>query len=213
MTDTRWKHPFTAILAGPSGCGKTYFVKRFLTCLPSMVSVTFKNIVWCFGEWQPVYDTIQGYVSFQEGLPDIQQFNADSGPHLLIIDDQMREADSRIVDLFTKGSHHRNLSIMFITQNLFHQGKGCRDISLNTHYIVCFKNPRDKGQIYHLCRQVCPENSLFLREAYQDATTPPHGYLVLDLKQDTLDNLRFRTQIFPDDKCNYVYVPTKTVRK
>jgi hypothetical protein len=27
-----------------------------------------------------------------------------------------------VCDLFTKGSHHRNISVVLITQNLFHQG-------------------------------------------------------------------------------------------
>ena len=31
---------------------------------------------------------------------------------------------------FTKGSHHRNLSIIYIVQNIFHQGKEMRNISL-----------------------------------------------------------------------------------
>ena len=46
--------------------------------------------------------------------------------NLIVIDDQMIEAgkDNRIVNLFTKGSHHRNLSVIYIVQNLFHQGKG-----------------------------------------------------------------------------------------
>ena len=49
------------------------------------------------------------------------------------IDDLMTEAkcDQRIADLFTKGSHHRNISIVYLTQNVFPQGKACRDIALN----------------------------------------------------------------------------------
>jgi hypothetical protein len=64
--------------------------------------------------------------------------------------------DKRISDRFTKGSHHRNLSIIYIVQNIFHQGKEMRNISLNAHYIVLFKTPRDKQQIYMLARQINP---------------------------------------------------------
>ena len=47
-----------------------------------------------------------------------------------MFDDQMIYAskDKRIVNLFTLGSHHRNLSVIYIVQNLFHQGKGSRSI-------------------------------------------------------------------------------------
>ena len=61
-----------------------------------------------------------------------------------MFDDQMIYAskDKRIVNLFTRGSHHRNLSVSYIVQNLFHQWKGSGSISLNSHYLVLFKNPR-----------------------------------------------------------------------
>ena len=108
----------------------------------------------------------------------------DPKPKLIIIDDLMRESSSveAIVNLFTKDSHHNNLSVIFIIQNIFHQGKGQRDISLNAQYIVKFRNLRDRAQIRHLARQVYPENPRFLEEAYWDATSQPYNYLLLDLK-------------------------------
>jgi ABC-type dipeptide/oligopeptide/nickel transport system ATPase subunit len=67
-------------------------------------------------------------------------------PCLIILDDLLDEAYSReVCDLFTKGSHHRNLSVILITQNLLHQGRLCRDISLNAKYLVLLKNVRDKN--------------------------------------------------------------------
>jgi hypothetical protein len=64
--------------------------------------------------------------------------------------------DKRIAELFIKGSYHRNLSIILIVQNIFHQGKEMRNISLNAHYIVLFKSPRDKQDISMLARQINP---------------------------------------------------------
>lgn len=204
--DPRWKHPFSAIVAGPSGCGKSHFVMKFIDHIKDMCDVKFENIYWHYSEWQPGYDA--NNVIFKEGIPNMEDFNG-SKANLVIIDDLMRESDGRVVDLFTKGCHHRNISVFFITQNLFHQGKGQRDISLNAHYIVCFKNPRDKAQIRHLAQQVHPENSKFIQEAFSDATREAHGYLLLDMKQSTPDEMRFRSMIFPSDSYNYVYVPKK----
>lgn len=73
---------------------------------------------------------------------------------------------------------------------------------------MAFKNPRDRQQILHLSRQVYPTNPRFIQEAFTDATTEPFGYLLFDLTQTTPDNLRFRTNIFVDDRPqNIVYVP------
>ena len=65
--------------------------------------------------------------------------------NLVVIDDLIQKLgnDPRITSLFTKGCHHRNLSVIFILQNIFHRGKELRDVSLNCHYLVLFKSPRD----------------------------------------------------------------------
>jgi hypothetical protein len=68
-----------------------------------------------------------------------------------------------------------------------------------------FKNVRDKHQFLDLVRQVRPEVPKELYKAYLKAPKIPHGYLVLDLAQDTDDRLRFRTCIFTDE-CPTFYV-------
>lgn len=208
-----WKAPFCAVLAGPSGCGKSVWVKKFLKYIDQMVDVTFTRKIVYYGEWQNGYLEYGTDIEFREGLPQSSDFTGDVNPKLIIIDDLMREgSNNSVADLFTKGSHHKNLSIIFLSQNLFHQGPSSRDISLNAHYMVIFKNPRDRAQIQHMARQIYPENSKFLQEAYYDATSTPHGYLLLDLKQSTPESCRVRSNIFPDDVHNYVYVPKNIKR-
>ena len=46
------------------------------------------------------------------------------------------------------------MSVIFLTQNLFHKNKHMRTISLNAHYLVLFKNPRDVEQFTTLARQM-----------------------------------------------------------
>lgn len=204
-----FNHPFTAIVAGPSGCGKSNFVTNFIKYVKAISSVNFVQITWCFDEMQPLYNLKN--VNYCQGIPDLSMFDGKEA-QLVIIDDLMRESDGRIVDIFTKGSHHRNLSVFYITQNLFHQGKGQRDISLNSSYIIYFKNPRDRTQIRYLARQVSSENTKFMEDSYKDATKEAHGYLMIDLKQDTSEMCRFKTKIFPPDGYCTVYVPTKVFK-
>ena len=52
-------------------------------------------------------------------------------------------SDQRAVDLFTRGSHHMGVSVLYRTQNLFPPGKLSRTISLNSHYMLIFRNSRD----------------------------------------------------------------------
>jgi len=112
-----------------------------------------------------------------------------------------------VCDLFTKGSHHRNIGVLLLTQNIFHQAAQCRYISLNAKYLVLLKNVRDKNQFTFLARQAYPEHSQSLYDSYRNATLRPHGFFILDFAQDTDDRLRFRTHVFPDEGPPIVYAP------
>ena len=103
--------------------------------------------------------------------------------NLIAFDDQMIDAskDKWIVNLFTRGSHHRNLSVIYIVQNIFHLGKGSRSISLNSHYLVLFKNPRDKLQILTLAKQMYPGQTDFFLNQYEEAVKRPFGHLLIIL--------------------------------
>jgi len=143
-------------------------------------------------------------VEFIEGLLRRENFDGTQST-LLILDNLMNETNRSVTDLFTKGSRHRDLSVVYIVQNLFNNGKEHRTISLNGHYIVEFKNPRDASQIVHLAKQVYLGKVKAVQEAFKDATSTPFGYLLLDFKQCTPDKLRLRTKVFPDET-TVVYV-------
>ena len=100
-----------------------------------------------------------GRIQFHEGSLD-NFAKKGNNPFLIILDDLLNEAYSEeVCQLFTKDSHHRNISVILITQNRFHQAKYCRDISLNAKYIVLLKNTRTKNQFTNLACQVYPEDS------------------------------------------------------
>ena len=98
-------------------------------------------------------------ITFVKGVPgDLESMVDPTIRNLVVIDDLMRELsnDQRITNLFTRGCHHRNLSVIFIVQNSFHRGKELRDMSLNCHYLVMFKSLRDSSQVSHLAKQMFP---------------------------------------------------------
>ena len=116
-------------------------------------------------------------VEFVVGLPDQKQCDG-TRRSLVIIDDLMNETNRSVTNLFTKGSHHRNLSVIHIVQNLFSRNKDHRTISLNAHCLVIFKNPCDNSQILHLAKQTYRSRPKVLQEAFLDATSKkPYGYL------------------------------------
>ena len=211
IMDTRFQHPYTAVLAGPTGSGKTEFIKDFLKNINHLVTPIPTMVLFCYAEWQPAYDEMKTYglnLKFVEGIGDLDNLTQ-GRPKLVIIDDLMAEADEQITRLFTKGSHHKNISVMHIVQNLFSKNKEQRCINLNSHYMVIFKNPRDSSQIIHLAKQMYPKNVKVMQDAYKLATAEPWSYLLVDLKQNTPDHLRLRGEIFQGGGRQTVYVPRK----
>jgi hypothetical protein len=67
------------------------------------------------------------------------------------------------------------------------------------------KNFRDRKQFAYLARQVLPEDSASLCNAYPEATQNPHVYVILDFAQNSDDLLRFRPNVFPDEYPPVIY--------
>ena len=107
-----------------------------------MSDVRFEKVLFYYVEWQEVYRQLQydirekleeqswrdntkatkkNIIEFRDGLPRPKDYlNDPLSPKLVIIDDLMREPSScdTIVDLFTKGSHHKTLSVILISKPL-----------------------------------------------------------------------------------------------
>lgn len=203
MTTLSFVHPSTHLIAGPTGSGKTKYVNRVI--LENMIEPLPSRIVWIYSEWQDNYrilkdskPNIEFFTSIDEGL--YETFDSKI-TNLLVIDDKMSSKNDshQILHYFTEGSHHRNLTIMYIVQNLFDKGKEHRTVSLNSQYITLFRNPRDRLQISILARQMYPGNQKFMTDSYYDATKEPYGYLLVDLRPETPDDFRLRSKIFPNE--------------
>lgn len=196
--------PFTLIVSGPSSSGKTSWTCHFLNNLNDMVDKTVDQIIWCYAEENSTHSVKKcineeqlSRIKFVPGIPN-EIDNPDNQSILYVIDDLMMESyNKQVCALFTRGSHHLNLSIILITQNIFHSGKYCRDISLNAKYMCIFKSPRDGNQFRYLAKQIYPEASSSLYNVYKTITDDrAFSYLFIDLTQKTNHLLRFRTNIF-----------------
>ena len=213
--DVRFKTPANFYICGQSQSGKTSLVRSMLYNLEELFHPIPTQVIYCFGQAQKELNElieIMPKIKLVEGFPDdLYDIVGGHTNSLIILDDLMCHCfnDQRMSDLFTCGSHHQGITVMYLTQNLFPPGKLSCTISLNSHYMIVFKNPRDSLGISTLARQMYPHNTNFLLKPFQDATAKPYGYLLLDLHQLTPDNMRLRTNILPGEK-QIVYVKCST---
>jgi hypothetical protein len=121
----RFKHPFTCIIGGPPWSGLSTSCIRFMQNLDTLCTEpNFPGgIIWCYSEQSAVprqqLKALRKNAQIRESVHE--NFENDHGLLcLFILDDLLKEVYLRAVcDLFTKGSHHRNLSVILITQKFF----------------------------------------------------------------------------------------------
>jgi hypothetical protein len=207
----KFRVPFSCMIVGPTMSGKTTIVKKIIENHQSLFDNPPTSIHYCYSQWQDTYTYLMKLgVVFHLGLPDVKQFEHNkSRSTLLIMDDLMQESSNseEVGNIFTHYCHHWNLSCIQICQNLFY--KGLRNSRINYQYLILMKNPADKLQATNLAKQIYPGTTFYFLESLRDATSNPFGYLVVDLTVSCPENVRLRTNIFPDEFPMIVYYPSK----
>ena len=197
------RQPASVIVAGPSGSGKSELVEKLLK-EKTLFYPPPKKIVYCYDRWQPRFDRMKKHMQFYKGLPPegalVKWFKPEQHG-ILILDDLMEESgsDKRVLDLFTKDSHHRGITALYITQDLFPPGKFAKTINRNAHYVICFKSPRDKTGIRHLLLQAYPEKWRQVLHLFLKLTSRPFGYFMLDLHPASDDRFRIWSHLTKDE--------------
>jgi hypothetical protein len=209
------KHPFTAIIAGPTGAGKTSLVTEILRQRDVMLNKNIEEVLWCYGitttQHPKLKEEFGDLIKLHKGLPDLGKLASKDCEvnRLLILDDLMSDLKGTAVIscLFSRGSHHLNMSVVLIVQNLFLQSQEMRNAVLNAFYKVIFKNPSDLTQLQTLNARMYPGCSGFFKAVMNDAGKKNrYAYIVLDAHPTTPDDLRVRSNILPGEG-NAVYLP------
>ena len=211
--------PTSILLAGPTMVGKTTFVIKLLENASKMLKEVPTKIMYCFLIWQPAFEKLKEIenLTLHEGLPErgaIIELGHVHGHKVVIFDDMLKYIvnDINIQEYVTVSSHHNNMTVILLSQNIFAQGQTARTISLNCHYIVLFNNKRDVSQVSRLGSQIMPGRTHFFVDCYEKATSRKYGYLLIDFSPHTDKKYQLRTRIFPHEAPTIVYVPLKDVK-
>ena len=205
-----FKCPTTVSITGTTSSGKTFFLRKLLQNADYMFSPKPDKVLYCYGVWQNLYADIERElgVEFHEGIPTEETVDSfvDGSHNIIILDDLMDLVvqSNHVQNLFVRGSHHKNITIIYLNQNMFCQGKNARTINLNSHYMVAMRNPRDISQVSVLGKQIGLGKALVM--AYQECMSKPYGYLVIDLSPHN-HAFKLKTDIFPDQHTS-VFLPS-----
>lgn len=164
------------IVYGSTGIGKTYFMLKILE--DRLILPFPDHITYMYGAFQPFMsewnDGIKPAIDFVQGL----DFTRVKNNSVLVIDDLLLSNSKLVAETFILGSHHRHISVFYLTQNLFPNDPLFRLMSLNSHYFVLFQNPRNQRQVFTLAQQAFTDLKPF-REAYIRASRKSRGFILL----------------------------------
>ena len=216
MVVIKFVTPFVCLVAGSSSSGKTTLIFEILKQKDYMFTEPPVQIMYAYGAWQSKFTEMQKCIpniQFFDGLPtkqDLDTWASDGKHRILVLDDLMNrvERDADSADIFTQKSHHKNISLYFLVQNIYSQGKYFRTISLQAHYIILFKMRRDENSIYTFSRQLYPANTTYFMDAYRKATKDKYSYILIDISPHTNPEYSLRSHILPGEVLS-IFVPKK----
>ena len=158
-----------------SGCGKSQFILKVIRT--KAIQPFPKNVYYMYKVRQDFMKDFEN-ISFIEGL-DLDKINT-SQPSMVIIDDLMLENSKELSEMFILGSHHKKISLFYLTQNIFQNSDLYRLMSANAHYMVIFSNRRNFRQVNTLAHQIFVGKDVNrILEAYKRESLRAHGFIVL----------------------------------
>ena len=114
--------------------------------------------------------------------------------------------NKRVLDLFTKGSHHRNITVLYLCQHIFPPGMYAKSISRNAHYVIAFKKPWDQLGVRNVMIQFFPTPLRANRKTYEDVPQRPYGYLIMGFHPDSDDHYRLLSHVLKDEGWTRTYI-------
>lgn len=189
--------------------GKTQLTKKLLMRCNEIWDKPVHQIMWCYTERQQQLENELGQfagapIHFHEGFPEGFE-NPDPSRHMILVLDDMIHLckQDKMQQVFVRGSHHQNISVIYLTQSCFAPGQ--RTISLQCKYIALMRNPRENSNLQILGRQMNGgKNCQMLDAAIKDNASKPYSYVLIDYGQSQDDNMRIRDSFFPEDMSVYV---------
>ena len=198
-------HPFSMIVTGASMSGKTEFIYKLLRERSTLISEPINSIVWCYGQetrsLRHLKREFAGVIQLIKGMPnnliEILKKESHKGV-ILVLDDLVDTAvdNKQVFDLFIKGVHHLNVSVICVLQDFYASGNYRKTMIRNTNYLAVFSSPMDESVIDLIGRKVLPKQQNCFYEMFKHGISTPYGYIFISGHPLSNSKLRFRTDIF-----------------
>ena len=213
ITDSRLEKPFRLIIAGPSGAGKTTFLKELVN--NCHFDTPFDKIYYHYPDYlDEIPVQFEQIVEYKQGLLDVNDFVTIPKNSLIIYDDMMNECGKSedTMKLFTVMARKRNVSLIYLVQNVYDNSKHFRNLRLNASGVVMFNFSASNDIAKRVIGQFGLQSNL-PRRLLDQIYSKPYSYIYVDLqtgRQKAFDVVRgniFDTNFSIYNKMEYIAVP------
>ena len=229
IKDIRLVTPFTLLLAGKSKCGKTHLLLdilrqwRYIT--DDTVGFYTKHIYWFYGtiaekqmaEMKVIFDQFREELGDKDEKPSLHFEKGDFTSKncqmlfdkmenaIVIIDDLMTEMTSnqQICSFFTRESHHLDINMIYLWQDIFPRQQHASTISKNTDYKILFDNPSGISSLQNMMAtmfgaQAGKKDSVFKKilDFFRKSKTGSFPFVFFNVKPNQDDDMKILLNAF-----------------
>lgn len=168
-----------------------------------------EKIIWCYGIYTPFIENLLSEfpnIILLKNLPSeeiLDQYCNGTSHIALILDDLMDALEKQkqfSVNLFTRYSRHKVLSVYFLCQNQYHVS---RTIQINCSHIFLLHPGRDYQNFRTLSSQMFPRAGPVLINIWKDLERNnfKYPYILLNVAPNIPYYLKILTRVFKNEDC------------
>lgn len=165
-----------AFLFGSSGSGKSTYIHHLLSDLERYFDPAPSRVLYFHRTLANEDFLLNNKIELRSDDPSnlVAELEADPSRlknSLIILDDALNYIKSKaIVSLFTRLSNHSDISVMFVSQQLFGAHASLRTVYLNCNHFCLFSSPNDPSSVNILSSRLFPQKPRFLSDALRQVS-------------------------------------------
>ena len=199
-------------LSAPPKYGKSYFTEKVLTNKEKLFFNPSENILIIYKAWQPSYDRLKTIykdnIVFKQLLEIENRYFETLENIIIVFDDLIQDISNEICETVIVGSHHRNLTIFFLSQSIYYNDK-LKFLRKNCNQFI-FLSPLEGSSIFRLLSNDLNSNQMQRLKNIFPKIMVPGKFCHILYSRDVLcpPILRFKYDIFAqidDENCIFEY--------
>ena len=170
--------------------------------MPEKIFYLYGSVVQ---DWMKTWnnDESNPKITFVHGL-DLSVVDKHSGSKFLVIDDLCLSQNKELTQHFLAGSHHKNITTIYISHSIYINDDNYRMLSNNCQYMLLMNNKRQMASVSRLARSILGKEYLRIVDAYNYNRNKQFGFVLLSFHPKVPEELLVIVDFF--EECPSIFI-------